>query len=1262
MDAETEAPATSSDAPPRPSRLRRVVRIVARAALALVVLVALALSALLFALGHLDHPLLKPHVRGALRDALALDVDFRRLSFSLAHGRLHAAGLTVAQPPRFAGRAAPFVVVREGDVDLDLEALLGGAIRIRSSELRGLEVTYVADETTDSVTLLFPDDPNVPLPPLSRSLDSLRDLGIDISDMRAPDAALVYVELEQGAEVRRARLSELALRAHLHERSGVLDAGLGMRPAASSRTARLTLAQAPRAASADGSIEARARVDADARLSLDGAISVRDALSVRLAARVESSRGLPIEARAPLDLGLDLGVRFDPRAGSTHVDLRSLSLFGEVFRARLAGDVDDATPDTLRDADGTLDLAFEESPLAIEGADLHGVQVHLGLDHARLSPRGIDGGVDLRATADRAALEASGARLRARSLRLAVRGHGLSLTPESLARSEVRAVGPIDVVEFGAAELDLEEGTELEVALVAPTMRAEGIALVGSLAENAPVDARVSFAAERFAGRSGNDRIEAAPLATEASLDDFVRQGTGLFGLGGRAELRLTTSGSARTGGQTARFTGLSPTVRADFDRHRLEGDLPIGSLDVREGGERTLALRGADLRFDTQDPTTLAPPTANGRLVLSGRVAHADTGSAAMGIPSLELTVDGRAGAYRLGGRATLRDLETSGERFEGMHQLAVEGSADLRHQVVDLDAHLAPAGGREGPSFDATVHAAIDPETAVLENQVELEAHRLAPALARYLPEGATLDLTSFRVQGEGRWSDLFARRPARGTVPELAADYVTRMQGDEHLALVVEGVEAAKGTSRVSIPRLSLALGLSQRDGALLAELGAEADSTTLRDGADEFVLHAFRPRIDVRLPDVERLDVASVEADVRVGRIDQALLPGYPLTDLQLTASVEAAPGEITLRDLRLANPGGHSTFRMTGAYEHDGGRAMRPEDTADLESIRGREALTFTGEFTQELGPLAGTSFARSADGHLRIGFEVQSGDLRTYRGVARFVADGVDFTSPDGALVVEDLDGEIPVEETVTFLSTGPVLDPGAGINALSRARFPDVQPFLNTDAYLTSQRLQWQGQSLGPLAGNVRVAGTTLSIDRLQVGYRGGSLTGQLEADLMPGASHLSFRGNATGIHTEHGGDEVLDANVALRFVPESLTLDGTMQLVRVGRSHLLELLDAVDPYHEDADMNTVRSLLRLGYPRFARLRAAEGLMDFEVSLGGLASAVRIDPIRAIPIAPLLEEYAAPMVETFFPRSREHVASGASSPASATPREDEHE
>lgn len=1312
MGADTDSPPPSSGTAARPGRAHRVRRILLGAAASLLALAVLLAAAALFVLGHLEHPWVKPTVVRTLDEALDLELDYRALSFSLASGTLHAEGLEVAQPSRFRGKAAPFLVLREADVSLAVRPLLSGEVRIADATLAGLELTYVADETTDSFTLLFPTDPSEPVAPLSHSLDSLRGLGVDLTKARAPGAAVAYVELEGGRVVRRARLAELALEARFHENAGRLDVGVTLGADEPARGAALRLAQEGRAANADGTIPAREAIRGDGRVAVEGTLAIRESLELRLALRVLESRGLPVPAGDPLATALDLGIAFDARAGTTRVSLRRLGLLGDVLTARLDGTVEDARPSTLARASGGAELRFDTAAWLPSGIDAQGVRGTLVLDEAELSPHGAKGRLDLRASAERASyaeegqaagveglelslatqanvpLDAEGSTpgsdprlvqlrldVRSRSLRASDATAGTSLEGTGLVASLVgpglvlAPSGPTslggegsarepDVLDVAFDGLALAEGTSTSARLAHPRLHAEGAGLVGAMTANTAAEGRVSLEAERLEARSGGDSANLAPVSLSTELHAFLRNPAGLFGLGGRASIRLATTGTVSSAGQVARVSGFAPALEADFDRGTVEGSLPFGALSVRSAGEESLALSRAQLRISTSSPTTLAPPSARGHLLVEGPIGHVRASGNAMALPRVRLELTGEGGAYALSGEATVTDLETSSGRFEGEHRLALSGRADLRRHVYDLEAHLGADSSGDSPRLDASLHGTIEPATGALDHRVSLTAERIAPELARFLPEGTRAELSGVRLETHGKLAGVFTRVPRAGEVPTLADVVLARLRGEEHGSLVVEGLHATRedGTE-LETPRVSLSLDFVQRDEGAEIELGGEAGEARVKSGNDELVLHGFRPHVEIRMPDAAVPEVASITADVALARVEQAIVPGYPVTNVRLTAAIDSDPSALTIRELVLVNGGGHGSIRMTGAYESDVDGSMTSRAARSEAAIDGRQALSLSGTVEQDLAPLAGGDFARRASGRLRIPFEIQSGDLQSYRALARLVAEAVEFVNPDGSLTVEGLNGEIPIEETLTLIAGGPVLDPGVGVAPMSRARFPDVQPFLNTDAFVTSQRIVWQGSTLGPLAGNVRIAGTTVRIDRLQIGYRGGELTGQLELDLMPGSSHIAFRGNATGIHTEHGGDEVLDANMAIRFVPETLALDGSMHLVRMSREHLRELIDALDPYHENTDLNTVRSVLRLGYPRFARLVASEGLLDFEVALGGLASAIRIDAIRAIPIAPLLDEYAAPLVETLFPRDRPHVAGPEAAAPSESPR-----
>jgi translocation and assembly module TamB len=148
-------------------------------------------------------------------------------------------------------------------------------------------------------------------------------------------------------------------------------------------------------------------------------------------------------------------------------------------------------------------------------------------------------------------------------------------------------------------------------------------------------------------------------------------------------------------------------------------------------------------------------------------------------------------------------------------------------------------------------------------------------------------------------------------------------------------------------------------------------------------------------------------------------------------------------------------------------------------------------------------------------------------------------------------------------------------------------------------------------------------------------VGWNAGQIVGQVRVAYREGDPLVRMRLNATGLRAGATRD-VFDANAALSFVPKAMTLDGKVQLVRVSRAHLLGILDVIDPFHESAGANRVRNGLTLGYPKFVRFQLHDGAVDTKVDLGGLASVVRIDEIRAVPLGPILQRYVVPTLSSY--------------------------
>ena len=69
------------------------------------------------------------------------------------------------------------------------------------------------------------------------------------------------------------------------------------------------------------------------------------------------------------------------------------------------------------------------------------------------------------------------------------------------------------------------------------------------------------------------------------------------------------------------------------------------------------------------------------------------------------------------------------------------------------------------------------------------------------------------------------------------------------------------------------------------------------------------------------------------------------------------------------------------------------------------------------------------------------------------------------------------------------------------------------------------------------------------------------------------------------------------------------------------------MQLLELVDPEHLDAQINTVRSALRLAHPQWISVVMKNGLMDLTFSLSLFS-----EPLRAhgLPLSPIIERFGA--------------------------------
>jgi hypothetical protein len=217
---------------------------------------------------------------------------------------------------------------------------------------------------------------------------------------------------------------------------------------------------------------------------------------------------------------------------------------------------------------------------------------------------------------------------------------------------------------------------------------------------------------------------------------------------------------------------------------------------------------------------------------------------------------------------------------------------------------------------------------------------------------------------------------------------------------------------------------------------------------------------------------------------------------------------------------------------------------------------------------------------------------------------------------------VAGLEGEVAINRSVDLREgRRPTREPGA--NPFSTLRYADQHPLMSQNSFVTAQHLTTALGVVAPFAGNLSVEQNLVSLSQLELGLRGGRVTGQCTLDLQGNASTLEARVRATGVQSSRG--EPFDGNAAFAISMGDRSINGRAEVLRIGNQHLRDLLDLQDPQRVDPAINRIRNALAIGYPEHLRLVFDHGFASMRISFGGAARLLKVEDVRGIPVGPLL-------------------------------------
>jgi hypothetical protein len=673
-------------------------------------------------------------------------------------------------------------------------------------------------------------------------------------------------------------------------------------------------------------------------------------------------------------------------------------------------------------------------------------------------------------------------------------------------------------------------------------VQGEGVALSLStrLTGSAPyaVDADVSVAHLRLSGRDGrllvDDRAHLV-VALSQLFPDAIRT---------RAVAHATVDLGA-----------LHATVDAAKRPDAVEWDLTAAATDLKAA--RTIAPlitpAGWQIPWDRiglgvrskGSLTRLAAPTIAHTTEL--RLDRPTVGGMALAPSAKSLTVglSSRGSLHAQEGEADVRVVElTAGGTRRGDGRLAIRFALD----PAAATARVAVTGeGEAAPTGTLSASLAFDRARRALSVATDGElAHLtlLAPIFAAKkglrgldlsrLALGSRTHLTITGVVEEVTRAGAirFAKSPLAtlgidGTV-SLHATNVRWAEGDREVRSPRFGWRGelhTAGERRTLTGALELA-GLRIALGEHLVALDGVRDATELEVVGD------------LRDPELSLSQVLSLTA------MRQDLVPSYPVGDLALELRARRhRDGIIRLENVSIDNDAAGTSLALSGGLDFSGERT----------------SLSLRGTASQDLAKAWSARQLFVGRGVVKAVVRVDSANLSLFHALASLTAQSARVELPRARMLFDGVDGEIPVTVDFVVGKKGLALLTRGAPNAYSELRFADQHPLLTRRSFISARRVETPFFVAAPVAGDLRIEHNIVSLSQLEMGLRGGRVTGRCLIDHRDDDTTIQLHVRASQVQSSRG--EPFDGNAAVTFSTRERSLDGRAEILRIGRRHLLDL-----------------------------------------------------------------------------------------------------
>jgi translocation and assembly module TamB len=1210
------------------------------------------LGAALVLAASLDRPWVKRRVQALVLETGRVEIDYGAVRFDGLSG-VQIDDVVVRSPPDLRAFAAELVRVGRLRVRGSPFAFFGKGPAIREVDVEHVKLMVVVDENgrTTFDAILPESEPTLP----SRLPAKLLGVGSIVRHVRVDDIVIGLVRTERNKVVERDTVRGLALDVDAEPNAGVARLGVAL----GKPDAPLNLAfERHREGAGVGGATARASMVVEIRRS-----DARAALDIRVV-RQDFVPDLTVDRL----VHADVEAKFDPSADRTEIALAGIEVGDGVANAKASVTLPDRGQPVVHHASGDADLARllrllppGLAPLRLKRGELHYRIDDLAFDRPNATPTvSLDGELtdadvaladgaiaigsarlSLQASPKGADLDVRGTvsfdALRGNMGPTRLKGDGISLKLEGQRKDDGKITA---LAELGFAVLEttgrrtvtVDKGrlalkaTDLvvdrakplasrgEISIEGDAASLKGDWAVSALASKPRFRARARFSEQ---GQIALDADLAAARLRVARPGNAVLADTPLRVTLGLTDISADLEHPAKSQG-VAHVALEAGALRASVDATKRENAVEYGvAVDAPQLGVLAPFLPakpGQKVAWDKMalvlkskgrlERVTLREPKIRQHTEL--RVTGVDLGAIGAHQIAIDCESNGTAARHELHADVRVEGL-TIGDAALGDDKLTLSASFDRSKPSLLVEL------GNEGVSkIGLTANVSFDRAKRAVSYDVAGQLSGLAP-LAPLLAKdvrfaGLAVSESEIHVASRGNIVGVVSDVDENGTV-QLAPDPSRTAGGKGDLEIGATHLRWSAGDRAFSSPAATLRTSFVGEGERRTIESDLVTDGFDLAFGRLWLKVSGFSDHTSATLTGSFGTGTVELSQKASIRTAKQNFARMYPVGDV--TANIRAsrtADGAIKISEMSIENRAGGTSLAVTGGIDLTGGQpriSMRTNLKQDLARASSRKE-TFVGR------------------GRASLDLTVQSPDMRLFHTRALIHLDDAQIHVPASHIALDAVDGELPVTADVTFGRDGVEFVRSIQVNPYATLRFTDQHPLLSRQSFLSIGSLTTPFMSIAPFAANIAVEQNIVSLSQLEMGVRGGRITGNGLFEWKGAKSKLHADVRATGVQSSHG--EPFDGNAALVLDFGDRSIEGRADIVRIGRRHLIDILDLQDPQRADASMNRIRTALALGYPKRVNIAFNHGFASAGVSFGGLAQLVSVGEVRGIPIGPLME------------------------------------